>query len=74
MGRLVSFVRTLMPMAAGMSGLSYPRFVLFEVPGILGYVAIYVAIGYAAGESWEMAVQTFGVGGAVLFAVVGLGM
>jgi membrane protein DedA with SNARE-associated domain len=74
MGRLVSFVRTLMPMAAGMSALSYPRFLLFEIPGLAGYVAIYVAIGFAAGESWELAVQSFGLGGASLFAAVGVGL
>lgn len=73
LGRLVSFVRTVMPMAAGMSGLSYPRFVLFEIPGLIGYVAIYVSIGFLAGESWEVAVQSFGVGGATLFAAVGFG-
>ena len=73
-GRLVSFVRTLMPMAAGMSGLPYLRFLLYEIPGLIGYVALYVAIGLLAGESWEVAVQAFGVGGAGLFAVVGFGL
>ena len=73
-GRMVSFVRTLMPMAAGMSGLSYPRFLVYEVPGLVGYVALYVSVGFLAGESWEVAVQTLGVGGAALFAAAGLGL
>jgi membrane-associated protein len=74
LGRLVSFARTLMPMAAGMSGLSYLRFLLYEIPGLIGYVALYVSIGFLAGESWGVAVQAFGVGGAGLFAVAGISL
>lgn len=73
-GRLASMVRTLMPMAAGMSGLTYTRYLLYEVPGLTAWVAIYVAIGFVAGESWVVVVQTVGFGGAVLFAVVGAGL
>ena len=49
-GRLVAFVRTLMPATAGVSGISYPRFLLFDVPGVLGWAALYVALGVGAGE------------------------
>jgi membrane protein DedA with SNARE-associated domain len=67
--RLVSFVRTVMPMAAGMSGMSYRRYVPYEVVGLLGWAAIYVAIGVVGGEGWEIATQLVGVGGAAAFAV-----
>ena len=73
-GRLASLVRTLMPMAAGMSGLTYVRYLLYEVPGLTAWVAIYVAIGFVAGESWVVAVQTVGLGGTALFAAVGIGL
>lgn len=71
-GRLISFARTLMPMAAGMSELRYRTFLFYELIGLVGWVAIYVAIGWLAGESWEAAAQWVGVGGAVAFAVAGV--
>lgn len=67
--RLISFVRTLMPMAAGMSGLPYRRYLPYEVVGLLGWAAIYVTIGLAGLEGWEVASRVFGVGGAVAFLV-----
>ena len=67
--RLISFVRTVMPMAAGMSGMSYHRYLTFEVVGVLGWTAIYVAIGFAGREGWEAASRVFGVGGAMAFVV-----
>lgn len=70
--RWVSFVRTLMPMAAGMSDLSYRRYLIYEIPGVVVWVCIYVALGVVAGESWELAVQAVGVGGALVFGVAAL--
>lgn len=67
--RLISFVRTVMPMAAGMSGLSYRSFVPYEVVGVVGWAAIYVSIGFAGREGWEAATRIVGVTGAVGFAV-----
>lgn len=67
--RLISFVRTVMPLAAGMSGISYHRYLSFEVMGVLGWTAIYVAIGFAGREGWEAASRMLGVGGAVAFVV-----
>ncbi|MDX1495352.1 MAG: DedA family protein [Longimicrobiales bacterium] len=68
--RLISFVRTVMPMAAGMSGISYRRYLPYELVGLLGWVAIYVSIGFGGREGWEAASRIFGVGGAVAFLVV----
>jgi len=68
--RLVSFVRTVMPMAAGMSGISYRRYLPYEVVGLPGWAAIYVAIGFAGREGWQLASRIFGVGGAVVFVIV----
>lgn len=72
--RLVSFVRTLMPMAAGMSPLRYSVFILFEVPGVLLWVAMYAGIGLVARESWARLTSMVGVGWAVVFLVVGLAL
>lgn len=67
MARLVPFVRTLMPMTAGASAVSYPRFLLFDLVGVAGWVAEYVAIGWLAGESWRRVSGAVGTGWAVLF-------
>ncbi len=72
LARLISFVRTLMPLAAGMSDLPYRRYLPYELIGLLGWVAIYVAIGYFARGSWEVATQMVGVGGTVVFIAFGL--
>lgn len=70
--RLVPFVRTLMPMTAGASAVSYPRFLLFDLLGVAGWVAEYVAIGYLAGEGWRRVSGAVGTGWAVLFLAVAL--
>lgn len=72
LARMVSFVRTLMPMVAGMSRIAYPRFLAYEVVGLAGWVALYVGIGALAQESWEGAVRGVGVGGAVAFGAAGV--
>jgi len=61
-----------MPIAAGMSGLSYRRYLPYEFVGLVGWATIYVAIGLLARESWEAVTQVVGVGGAVLFMIVGV--
>lgn len=70
--RLVSFVRTVMPMAAGMSDLSYRRYLRYEVIGLVGWGAIYVAIGFTGLEGWEAMTRVVGVGGAAVFVAVAL--
>lgn len=70
--RLVSFVRTLMPLSAGMSGVRAGTFLLFELPGLLGWVALYVGIGALAGESWERVSSLVGAGWVLVFGVAGL--
>lgn len=70
--RLISFVRTLMPMAAGMSGLSFRRYVPYELVGVVGWAILYVLIGVVAGESWEAATQLVGVAGAAAFGLAGV--
>ncbi len=73
MARLASFVRTLMPAAAGMSGMTYPRFLAFDIAGVALWIALYAGIGVAAGESWRLASGLLGTGWALIIflALVG---
>ena len=68
--RLISFVRTVMPMTAGMSGLPYRTYIGYELVGVVAWGAMYVGIGIGARESWEVATQVVGVAGTALFAAI----
>lgn len=70
--RVIAFVRTVMPLAAGMSGMAYPRYLPYQLAGLVGSASLYVGIGYTARESWEVATRVVGAGTAVLFVIVGL--
>lgn len=67
LARFISFVRTLMPWFAGMSGMSYPRFVLYDLAGVLGWGIGSVAVGYLAGRSWHLAASALGTVSTVIF-------
>lgn len=70
LARLISFVRTVMPMAAGMSPLPYRRFLPYELAGVVAWTGLYVSIGGLAGESWTHVVRALDVGGAVSLLLV----
>lgn len=65
LARVVSFVRTVMPMAAGMSRIRYARFLVYDLVGVAVCVGLYVAIGALAQESWEAVARALGIGGAL---------
>lgn len=68
--RLLSFVRTLTPWMAGMSGMPYRRFLAYDVVGVAAWAGVSVAAGYLAGESWRLVAGALGTGGALV--VIGL--
>jgi len=74
LARTVSFVRTLMPVAAGMSGLSYRKYLPYELTGLGLWGGLYLVIGLVAREGWEAATHIAGVGTAAVFAVAGLAL
>jgi hypothetical protein len=68
--RFVSFVRTLMPWFAGMSRISYGRYVAFDLIGVLGWGLASVAAGYLAGESWRVIAGALGTTSAVVLVAL----
>jgi dephospho-CoA kinase len=60
LARFISFVRTLMPWFAGMSGMPYGRFVLYDLLGVTGWGVASVAAGYLAGRSWHVLASALG--------------
>ncbi len=70
LARVVSFVRTLAPMAAGASRMSYGRFLGYNLLGIALWGATYLGVGTLAGESWKRVSQFVGAFWTVVFAIV----
>ena len=76
-GRLIAFVRTLMPLMAGMSELTYRRFLVYDLlgVGVWGAGAILLGVGAAAG--WQRVRDDLGpwwAAAVVLLAVALLGL
>jgi len=68
--RVIAFVRTMMPLAAGMSRIRYARFLAYDLVGLAACVGLYVGIGALARESWEAATRALGIGGAVALVAI----
>jgi len=68
--RFLSFVRTLMPWCAGMSRMPYPRFLAYDVLGVLGWAGGSVALGCLAGESWKLIAGALGTAGGLVLTVI----
>ena len=66
LARMVPFVRTLMPLVAGSTGVAYRRFLAFDLLGITGWAFLGLGIAYAGARSWEIGVGSVGLGWAML--------
>ena len=69
LARLVPFVRTLMPLVAGSTSVSYRHFLAFDLLGIAGWASVGLGIAYAAARGWEIGVGSLGVGWATIAGV-----
>ena len=69
LGRWVGVLRALVPMAAGMSGMRYRRFMAANAVGAAVWVGAVVSLGYVTAASWAGALRVLPwVGPAVLLA------
>lgn len=71
-GRFTAALRALVPGLAGMSGVPYRVFLPWNIAGGVVWACASVALGYAAGTSWELAAHyasIFGITVLVLVAV-----
>lgn len=67
-GRFFAFFRATMPALAGMAHMPYKKFLFFNALGGLVWGAIFVSLGYAAGDSYKHVEHLVGRGAAVAFA------
>ncbi|HEX6500620.1 MAG TPA: VTT domain-containing protein [Micromonosporaceae bacterium] len=58
--RFIAFARTLTPRLAGMSGVRYRTFALWDAVGVVGSVPVAVLVGYLAGGSYDRVAGAFG--------------
>lgn len=70
LARWVAFLRAVMPALAGMSGMRYPTFLLWNAAGGIAWGATVVSLGYAAGTSYARVEKWLGGGAAVAVAVI----
>ena len=71
-GRLIAFVRTAMPIAAGLSDLPYRRFLLYDALGVLLWATAYVGLGVGAAAGWQRVRSELGMTWAISLVVLGL--
>lgn len=70
LARFISFVRTLMPWFAGMTRMSYPRFLVYDIIGVAGWGVASVTAGMLAGRSWQALAGVLGTVSALVVAVI----
>ena len=68
-GAFVSYVRIFVPFVAGVSGMSFRRFLAYGVPATAVWATAWTIGGYALGESWRALREA---AGAASFLVLGL--
>jgi membrane protein DedA with SNARE-associated domain len=66
LGRWTMFLRAVMPGLAGVSQMSYRRFLFFNVAGGLAWGLTFCLVGYLAGESYQVVEREAGTVGAVV--------
>jgi membrane protein DedA with SNARE-associated domain len=69
LGRFIAFFRAMMPALAGMSGMRYRTFLLFNAAGGLVWGVGFTLLGYFAGTAYQKVERTAGTAVAVVVAI-----
>jgi undecaprenyl-diphosphatase len=69
-GRWLGFLRAIMPASAGMSGMSYRSFLLWDVLGCVSWASLCVVGGYLLGDNWGSLADWTGKAGWLLLLIV----
>lgn len=69
-GRFISVLRLLVPVVAGMSGMSYGRFLLYNAGGGVVWALMFTSLGYFFGESWQLAEKWSGAAGVFMLFIL----
>lgn len=69
-GRTTAFLRAVMPALAGLSRMSYPRFLAFNILGAVLWGVSVTLLGYFAGSSLKQIERNLGRGSAIVVVAV----
>ncbi|MFK4297918.1 membrane-associated protein [Arthrobacter sp. GAS37] len=70
LGRFTAFFRAVMPALAGLSRMPYRRFAFWNFSGGIIWGALFVTLGFVAGNSYEEVARVVGRGAAAVVAVI----
>jgi membrane-associated protein len=70
LGRFTAFFRAVMPALAGLSGMPYRRFALWNITGGVLWGNLFVTLGFLAGNLYDEVARTAGSAAAVVVAAV----
>ncbi len=70
LARMIPFARTLMPLAAGATRLSYRRFLVFNLLGVAGWAVMGLGVAYGAARGWQIGVESLGIKWAAVLVIV----
>jgi membrane protein DedA with SNARE-associated domain len=73
-GRCVPFLRSVVSIPAGISGMPVVRFVVLTAIGSGVWNAAFIALGWALGENWEQVEGVLGPVGYVVLALLAVGL
>ncbi len=68
--RFITGLRVVGALAAGASGMAWPRFLAANAAGAVAWAVTMTLLGYFFGHSWELLHRTLGRGGLILLACV----
>ena len=66
LGRFTSIVRTFVPVVAGISEMSYKKFLFYNVLGAVIWASVFSIAGYLFGKNLDMLLKYIGLGGTIL--------
>src|SRR5580693_4468568 len=72
--RFVSGLRLFAPLFAGVSGVPWPRFALFEAVGAVAWAVVISLLGFSFGQSWQLVEHWLGRAGLAAALLVGTGL
>jgi membrane protein DedA with SNARE-associated domain len=73
LGRWTAFLRAVMPGLAGVSRMSYRRFLFYNALGGLVWGLTFCFVGFMAGESYHVVEKRVGTAGALTTVIIALG-
>ena len=68
--RLIPFARTVSPLFAGSTSLSYRRFLLFDFLGVAVWAVVAFAIAYTTARGWQMGTDSLGTEWTAVLAIL----